>query len=64
MLYKNAYKATCSNLSYEFSKKLGVYCDVYNLLNQPQSYHYAIPQHLYQYTVNGMIINLGVRGHF
>jgi len=62
--YKNAFRNTSASLSWAFDRRFSFYIDGYNVLSEPQSYYYGVPEHLNQHITNGMVINLGVRGRF
>ncbi len=64
LLYKQEFKNTTLSLSYALKPAVEIYCDAYNLLNQPQRWYYGVPSHLQEYSRKGMILSFGVRGRF
>jgi iron complex outermembrane receptor protein len=62
--YKNSFTTTTVSTSWALRSKLEVYLDAYNVFNRPQSYYYAVPSHLNEYSIKGMMVSFGVRGRF
>ncbi|MBL9199150.1 MAG: TonB-dependent receptor [Opitutaceae bacterium] len=63
-VYKKEFRNTTLSLSYAFRPSIEVYCDAYNLFNQPQRLYLGVPHHLQNYSEKGMIISFGVRGRY
>ena len=64
LLYKQPFRNTTISLSYALRSSVEVYCDAYNLFNQPQRWYYGVPYHLQEYSRKGMVLSFGVRGRY
>ena len=62
--YKYDRTAVNLNLSYVFSPKLEVYCDLQNMFNAHQEWYYYTPSRLQSDFDNGAFVNFGISGRF
>ena len=64
LLYKSAFRNTTVSVSYAVRPSLELYCDAYNVFNEPHRWYYGVPLHLQSYSEKGVILSFGVRGRF
>ncbi|WP_414662488.1 TonB-dependent receptor [Horticoccus sp. 23ND18S-11] len=62
--YKFERTAVNLNLSYVFSPKLEIYCDLQNMFNAHQEWYYVRPNRVQGDFDNGAFVNFGISGRF
>jgi TonB-dependent receptor len=53
-----------ANFQWQFNSKYVLFCDLNNILNEPHQQYVVSRKYLCLYEINGMRLNVGVRGRF